>query len=230
MTVKTTPTFMAESRWLASLDARTRELISAHARTREFNEGEVVFRKGDQPDGLYGVLEGQVRLAVTIQTGQQVLNYVADAGDWFGGVSTLDGKPRLNDAICAGPVKLAYLSQADTQRLLQQEPGFAHAVGILVSRLHRAAMSFAIRALTQPVSAQIAYSILSLARKKGRRRAGATLAIRQEDLANMVGVSRQTIAPLLRSLQERGVITLGYGSITVLDPKALEQETQQFRS
>jgi CRP-like cAMP-binding protein len=167
---------------------------------------------------------------MTMQTGQLLLNHVADADEWFGEASTLDGKPRFNDAVCAGPVLLAHLPQIDAQRLLREEVGFAHALGVLAARHQRGSMTFAARALSQPVSVQLACALANLARRTPRRPKGATIQLRQEDLANLVGVSRQTIAPLLRDLQIRGIIRLGYGYIEVLDRAGLEVEAGRSRA
>jgi CRP-like cAMP-binding protein len=90
-------------------------------------------------------------------------------------------------------------------------------------------MTFAARALSQPVSVQLACALSNLARRTSRGPKGATIPLRQEDLANLVGVSRQTLSPLLRNLQIRGIIRLGYGYVEVLDRPALEHEAGQPR-
>lgn len=208
--------------WLLSLPPDLRRRLLGLIVARDLEDGRVIFRAGDPPDGLYGVLAGQVRLVMLFPAGQQLLNHVAEAGDWFGEISTLDGRPRLNDAICTGPTRIAHLPQADAERVMHDDPTFVRAMARLASRRHRAAMAFAGRALTQPLSAQIAYALLSLARKHGGGEHD--LDFRQEDIANIVGTSRQTVANHLRRLSDRGLISLGYRAIRILDLAALRAE------
>lgn len=213
---------MDTSPWLASFPADLRSRFLSSIRVRDLDDGRSIFRTGDPPDGLYGVVRGQVRLVMRFPGGQQLLNHVAEAGDWFGEISTLDGRPRLNDAICTGPTRIAHLPQADAERVMRDDPTFVRAMARLASRRHRAAMAFAGRTLTQPLSAQIAYALLSLTRKQGR--AEHDLALRHEDVASIVGTSRQTVAVHLRRLGDRGLVALGYRSIRILDLAALKAE------
>lgn len=208
--------------WLRRFPPDLRRRLLDLIRVRDLADGRVIFRADDPPDGLYGVLEGQVRLVMRFSGGQQLLNYVAEAGDWFGEISTLDGRPRLNDAICAAPTRIAHLPQADADRFMRDDPAFVRELARLASRRHRAAMAFAGRALTQPLNAQIAYALLSLARKPDGR--AHDLDLRQEDVASIVGTSRQTVAIHLRRLSDRGLIALGYRSIRILDRTALQAE------
>lgn len=215
--------------WLDQLDPDLRRRLISLLRFRDLRAGQAVFRTGDPPDGLYGLMRGQVRLVLHYPSGQTHLNHVAEQGDWFGEISTLDGRPRLNDAICARPTRLAHLPQAAAEQLMASEPGFVRAVARLAARHHRAAVAFAGRAITLPVSAQVAYALLSLVRKARRQGAEPILAVRQEDVASMVGASRQTVAAQLRRLSDQGVIALGYRAITVRDSEALEAAARSGR-
>jgi CRP/FNR family cyclic AMP-dependent transcriptional regulator len=213
-----------------TLSPKLRSLIADNVQILEMQDGDVVHRTGDEPEGFYGVISGQVRITMNFENGQVLLIHVADPGAWFGEASTLDKRPRFNDAVCVGPTRLARLSQAAADKLLRQEPDFIAAVAVLCCRHYRSTMAFTARALTQPVSAQIAYALLSLVRRSPEVAYPMTLPLRQEDLANIVGVSRQTVAPLLKTFQASGIIELGYGSITVLDEVALTAQARRYNS
>lgn len=214
----------ASDDWLDLFSPSLRARLVGRLRFRDLRKGQAVFRAGDPPDGLYGLLRGQVRLVLHFSSGHAHLNHVAERGDWFGEISTLDGRPRLNDAICARPSRIAHLPQADAELLMSGDAEFLRTMARLAARHHRAAVAFACRTMTLPVGAQVAYALLSLARKARRQGAPAVLAIRQEDLASMVGASRQTVAVQLRRMSDRGVVALGYGSITIRDLPALATE------
>ncbi|MGA0607394.1 Crp/Fnr family transcriptional regulator [Phenylobacterium sp. VNQ135] len=213
---------LLQGAWIADLPLKTRARLASAARLRELKDGEAVFRAGDPPDGLFGVIDGQVRLILHSAAGQPLLNHLAEAGDWFGEISTLDRQPRLNEAICSGPTRIAHVRQDEAERLMREEPEILRALATLAARHHRAAVAFAARALMQPLGAQVAYALLSLARKARRRDGSGRLYVRQEDVASMLGVSRQAVAVQLRSLRDRGAIALGYGAIEVRDQARLE--------
>ena len=228
MSTKSFRDHLRVNRWLGSLEPRVGNLTASKLQARELTKGSHVYLTGDAPNGFFGVLSGQVRLSTQFKSGRSLLNHMAEPGDWFGETSTLDGRPRINDAVCAGPVMLACLPHAAAQELLRTEVEFARALGALASRHHRSAMAFAARALSQPVSAQLAHVLLSLERRAAAAgQGGAALKLRQEDLANMIGLSRQTVAPLLQKMQNQTIVRLGYGAITILDHPALEREAQR---
>lgn len=212
---------VAAQSWSKAFGSGQWPKVSALLRIRQLPDGQAVFLAGDPPDGLYGVLAGQVRLVTRFAAGQHLLNHVARPGDWFGEISTLDVRPRFNDAICAGPVKVAWLSQRHADALMQEDAAFVRALSSLATRRHRSAVAFAGRVLTQPMDAQIAYALLSLTRRTPAEGAP-NLALRQEDLAAMVGVSRQTVARHLRRLSDKGILILGYRTIAVRDRIALQ--------
>jgi CRP-like cAMP-binding protein len=215
-------------RWLTSLEPDVRRMILRGLVVRHLADGDAVYRAADPPDGIYGVISGQARIASHASNGKLLLNLVVAPGDWFGEIAVLDNKPRFHDVFVRGRTRIAHLPQVETARLLQTEVAFVRALAVLACRHHRGAMNFALRALTRPVAARLAYALLSIVRHResggGSLTGPMALPLRQEDLANIVGMSRQTVAPLLRRLQEKGVVSLGYGSITVLDRNALVTE------
>lgn len=98
-----------------------------------FNEGEAVFRDGDEGECLYFVVEG----SVAIRKGDRTLETV-DSGGVFGEMALIDHMPRSADAIATAPTQLARISEKRFLSLVQQTPFFAlQLMQVLTGRLRR---------------------------------------------------------------------------------------------
>ncbi|MGH1560429.1 Crp/Fnr family transcriptional regulator [Caulobacter segnis] len=87
---------------VCALPPARRALLLRHARSRAFEPGALIYGIGDPPNGLWAVVEGQVRLKGYPAAGLEFLAMVLRPGTWFGEVSTLDGGPRPYDASALG--------------------------------------------------------------------------------------------------------------------------------
>jgi CRP-like cAMP-binding protein len=158
------------------------------------------------------VLEGQVRLKFYPAAGLELLALSFQPGAWFGEVSTMDGLARGSDAIAFGPSRVLHLSMAGFARAAAAAPELWRDLGILVCRHEREVLGYVGRTVANPVRLRLALLLASSA-QDGRE----VLRFRQEDLATLVGVSRQTLNRHLKQLQREGLIHLGYAEITVRD-------------
>jgi CRP/FNR family cyclic AMP-dependent transcriptional regulator len=77
---------------------------------------------GDEPNGLFGVLSGEVLLSRTASGGQLGFQHVFRAGSWIGETSVLDGRPHFLDAWATGRCDLLHLSMSACQQLVQANP------------------------------------------------------------------------------------------------------------
>src|SRR6218665_52915 len=108
--------------WFSSLpQARQDELLS-HAAVRRLPAGERLFHRGDQPCGLYAVVEGAMRVGAVSVNGKEALLTLVEPPYWFGEISLFDGQPRTHDAFAEGPTVLLHVSQSALTSLLDQHP------------------------------------------------------------------------------------------------------------
>ena len=199
----------------------------AAARIRAVGDGAAVYRAGDPGDGLHAVLQGEVRLIGHSETGRRLVYLILRPGDWFGEMSVLDGKPRLHDAIAFGPSTVLHVDSARIDAIAADHPRFDRAIGALTCQHQRAALSFVERTLTASTEARLAFILTEMAGRHGRAvETGVEIDLRlsQEDLAALVGVSRQSLAALLGRLRRERVIETRYARLVVLDLKALQQK------
>lgn len=201
--------------WFASLEAPLCTRILSRIRLRSFAQDARIYRIGDPPDGLHAVVDGEVRLVAYPAPGRQILNMILRPGNWFGEVSVLDGGPRPHDAIATRPTLIASLAPPDIDALAAEAPGFYRHVGTLSCRHQRASLRFIGALLTASPEDRI----LALAHTAASRddEGVATLRMTQEDIAGLVGLSRQHLNTLLAAMERDGRIARGYGVIRLLD-------------
>lgn len=214
--------------WLASLPPDTRAALLDAARVRALDDGAAVYRAGDPGDGLYAVLEGELRLIGHSEAGRRVVYLILRPGDWFGEISVLDGKPRFHDAVAFGPAVVLHVASTRIEAIAAAHPGFDRALGALTCGHQRAALAFVEQALSATAEARLAFILTEMAGRYGRAAGDAVeidLRLSQEDLAALVGVSRQTLAGLLARWRRDGLVRTRYAGLVVLDLDRLRRRT-----
>lgn len=198
--------------WFGALPRDRQAALISQARSRTVETGWRVYAIGDQPNGLWAVLQGQVRIKGYPAPGLEFLALGVEPGGWFGEVSTLDDGPRPHDATAHGPTRLLHLPTSAFHAIAEQTPGLYLDLGRLVCRHQRLALDFIAQTVALPLEVRLARLLDSRIKAAGDR-----LAIRQEDLAVMLSVSRQTLNRHLKQMADAGVIGVSYGGLKVLD-------------
>jgi CRP-like cAMP-binding protein len=157
--------------------------------------------------------------------GLESVALILRAGTWFGELSTLDGGPRPHDAVAFGAARVLHIPLAAFERLAEAQPALWRDIGLLVCAHQRSSITFMAQSIAQPAVARLARTLAAAARTAG----GTALRIRQEDLAAMLGVSRQTINRALGELEGAGLVERSYGQICVRDPDSLRAAGQAGR-
>lgn len=210
--------------WLAEQPADLRAEILARGRLRAYADGQAVYRGGDAPDGLYALVAGRMRLATVQEDGREVVILHAGPGHWFGEVSMVDGLPRGQTAVARGESVVLHLPAEAFARIVEADPRrWAHFAGIL-SRHLRQATHYLGEVLALPTPQRTARLLALLCRlEEGAGSGPVLLPLSQEDLAGMLGLSRQTANRALRRLEAAGLVRRGYGGVEVRDRAALER-------
>ncbi|MDB5965272.1 MAG: Crp/Fnr family transcriptional regulator [Polaromonas sp.] len=154
--------------------------------------------------------------------------FVLYAGSWFGESAVFDRGPRSNDARAAGEVHVLHFCQDDLESLLAVRPELWRHFGCLLSEKMRISLKMVENFVTLPVKTRLASKLVELANDYGRLRsdvpARQAVKVSQNELALMVGCTRQTINAMLIEMQERGVLALGRNVVDITDPMALVQQ------
>ncbi|MFC7380033.1 Crp/Fnr family transcriptional regulator [Brevundimonas sp. GCM10030266] len=210
---------MLKDPWFGAIPEPRRAALLGAATVATRPDGARVYATGDPPNGLWGVIEGRVRLLDYPVAGAEILVQSLGPGAWFGELSTLDAGPRPQDAVASGRTTLLHIPDAAYRRLAETLPALHHDLALLACAHQRAALAFIGQRVVQALPARVAAALLGAAQDVGRE----PLAIRQAELALIVGVSRQTLNRTLRAFEQAGVIRTGYARIEVLDPDRLRR-------
>ncbi|MBA4806689.1 Crp/Fnr family transcriptional regulator [Brevundimonas sp.] len=205
--------------WFGAIAPERRDALLASATIVARKNGARIYATGDPPNGLWGVVEGRVRLLDYPVVGAEVLIRSLCPGAWFGELSTIDAGPRPQDAVAFGSVTLLHIPHAVWVGLARSLPDLHHDLALLACAHQRAALAFIGQRVAQPVPARLAGALLSATHDGGQ----GPLAIRQDELALIVGVSRQTLNRTLKSFERDGVLRTRYGAIEILDPDRLRR-------
>nr|WP_254696147.1 Crp/Fnr family transcriptional regulator [Lysobacter enzymogenes] len=176
------------------------------------------------------MVSGRIRLSVPTAGGREMLIVQFEPGSWFGEVSMFDGEPRPQDARAVGDSEILLLPRTRFLALLEQHPELYRGFTRLLCRKLRTALDYVEDALTLPLAARLGKRLLELARVYGVEREEGRLIdlpLPQDDLANMLGATRQSVSKQLKAWEQRGWIALRYRHVVVRDAQALERALAQ---
>lgn len=216
---------LESGRWFAQLDPALQAGLLGAARARALRPGERLFSRGDPPSGLYAVVEGALRVSGLAPSGKEAVLALLEPPTWFGEISAVDGLPRTHDATADGEVVVLEVPTAALDALLAADPSRWRALAqLMAAQLRLVFVALEDLALQPPLS-RLARRLVMMARGYGQggpatRR---VIELRQEQLAQMLAVSRQTANQLLKELEARGAVRVDYGEVEILDLAALER-------
>ena len=209
-------------------DEAAKALLDSMTRTR-LERGDVLFREGDQGDRLYVIGEGKIKLGRTSKDGRENLLAIQGPGELFGELSLFDPGPRTATASAVAETQLLGLSHEDLTHYLADRPAVATAMlAALAQRLRRTNDILADLVFTD-VPGRVAKALLDLARRFGRRTEDGVLVahdLTQEELAQLVGASRETVNKALADFATRGWLKLEARAVTLIDVERLQRRAR----
>lgn len=182
---------------------------------------DALFLKGSAPDALFGVVSGSLRVSVPAADGREAVIAMLGPGHWFGEVSLFVGRERVYDIDATEPSEVAIVDAPAFHALIAARPDVHMAFTRLVCMRLRGALAWIDDAILMPLPVRLAHRLLRLEARAGSE--DDTLNVSQEDLAYMLGVSRQSVNRQLKLWQDEGVLRLSYRSVVLLDREALRR-------
>ena len=212
--------------FLAALAPADWAALAAVAKRRRFGRGQAIFHKDDPGESLFIIEGGSVLIYLPSPQGADLTLAVLGAGDFFGDLALLDGGPRSASATALEETETLALDRADFTAVLQSRPQSAMAVLAAVAQRLREADEMAGDLAFLDVGARLAKKLLELAGSHGVQRAEGTLLdlpLTQEELANMVGVTRESVNRHLSRWRRQGVIGREGRRFLIRDPEGLRR-------
>ncbi|AST34712.2 Crp/Fnr family transcriptional regulator [Ralstonia solanacearum] len=207
------------SSWFGALGTPLQDALIDMAVVRRLGSGEALFRRGDPSDGLYCVVDGAIRVGATRADGRESLLAVLEPVNWFGEIGVFDRQARTHDAHADGDTLLLHMPQPPLAALLDRSPESLRAIALLLT--HKLRLTFTVLEETTllPAAERVARRLLLMADGYGDLRLGTRRVLRvpQEQLAQLLALSRQTVNQVLKDFETRGLLRLAYGEIELLD-------------
>jgi CRP/FNR family cyclic AMP-dependent transcriptional regulator len=200
--------------------------LAQMVRRRTYHRGETIFHKGDPGSGLYLLTAGQVKIVLPSETGEEALLAVLEAGDFFGELALFDGLPRSATVVAVQNAEVLVLHRDDFLGFVARNPEVAIALFGVLSRRLRAADELIQDAVFLDVPGRLAKRLLELAERHGRQTPqgiAIELKLTQQDLAAMIGATRESVNKHLGWMRDRRLIALDRQRITVLRPDELRK-------
>jgi CRP-like cAMP-binding protein len=211
---------LSGSGWLSRTPADFRTAIFAAGRLRTVAAGEVFNIAGDQQVGIWGLVDGQVAISSAMNGANTSIGLLYQPGNW-GGFAPLFGLPRQANGQARTPATIHLIPYQATRQLLAVNPGWWEHVGRACFEMSLTFAAWGIDLLLRDTRARAAAVLLHQGGCRVTGEQPITIAVTQEELGEMMNLSRHPTGALLRELQTQGLIALGYRQVTLLNPEAL---------
>jgi CRP/FNR family transcriptional regulator, cyclic AMP receptor protein len=212
-----------------ALDEDGASALRGEIHSVDIARGERLFDEGDVGDKLYVVLEGKIKLTRTAADGRENLLSVIGPSEMFGELSLFDPRPRTQTATALTDSVLAALDHQALRDWLTGRPDMAlHLLRALAQRLRRTNEVMTDLVFTD-VPGRVAKALLDLADRFGLQRPDGLQVnhdLTQEELAQLVGASRETVNKALADFVSRGWIQLSAKSVLLVDPERLRRRAR----
>jgi CRP/FNR family cyclic AMP-dependent transcriptional regulator len=202
----------------ADLDDAEMKFLSRRSVTRKYPRNTIFITEGDYSDSLYCILSGRVKVYLNDDEGKEVILNVQGPGEYFGELALLDSGPRSASVMALEDCRLSVISKADFEDFLANHEQAQKKIMLgMVKRLRALTENVRTLALLD-VYGRVARVLLQLARPVGD-----VLVIREElrqqDIANRIGSSREMVSRVLKDLRDGGYIEVDENRHIVIKEK-----------
>lgn len=200
--------------------------FNAMVRTTKRRRGEWIFVLGDSADTIYLLREGRIKLTALAEGGHEVLHGILGPGEIFGDTSTILGMPRTTSAQALETCLVCEICRKDLETLLSMYPELSFQLLKSVGLRLKQAEAQLVNVICNDVSHRVREVLINLIVKESGTIPDAPIKIKitQQDLANLIGASRQQTWQALKELEDSGVLRLMYRRIVVTAPNKLRNE------
>lgn len=197
----------------SSLNDQELDALSKVAVKKTFPKNTILFSEGDRSDSLYVICSGKIKVTINDREGNEVILAMLGPGEYFGEMALLDSGPRSACAITKEPTQLLIFSKNDFMDIFSSNPIAFNLLKGLIKRLREANKKIEGLALLD-VYGRVARLLIQLAKPQNQKMVIEDKLTHQE-IANMVGSSREMVSIILKELSSGGYITIDKKLITI---------------
>ncbi len=203
------------------------EFIKGYISEKAVAKGEIFLQQGQPSDYLFFVVSGLVKVYKTSLNGKEQILHIAPPGDSLNDVSTFDGAPSAASMLAMTPVHLYAIRKDDLNLILCNPPRiYMNIIKALAKRVRRDSNLVEELSFSQ-VLARLAKLLLGT---YAGEEATVGLYLTQQEMANMIGSTREGVNRSLKVMEDRGAIRLSRHRVVVLDKKILAELIRESES
>ena len=210
----------------ASLNREQLQSLPGKLQPRRYQRGEVIFHEDDPADRMHIIVEGRVKISIASEDGRERDIALFQSGDCFGEMALLDGSNRSATATAVDATETMVLFRQDFLDFLGENPELAADVNtLLVQRLRNVNQMLGDMVFLD-VPTRVAKQLLTLAETYAAdAKPGDAIVVPmgQDELARLVGASRETVSRALNSYRRMGFVDTSHRRITITDLPGLER-------
>ncbi|HVP43974.1 MAG TPA: Crp/Fnr family transcriptional regulator [Terriglobales bacterium] len=211
--------------FLGELPSRARSEFESISCTINYPDGAAIFAEGQSPRGVFIVRRGQVKLSICSSEGKTLILRLAEPGEVLGLAGTLSSRPYEMTAEAVGPCEVEYVKRDGFLRFMQSHNEVCLWVAEQLSHMYNTACH-EIRSLGLSHSAaeKLAKLLLDWSGHNGdtRQNARIKLSLTHEEVAQMIGTSRETVTRLFADFRKRQFIQLNGSTLLIRNKASLE--------
>jgi CRP/FNR family cyclic AMP-dependent transcriptional regulator len=203
------------------------EALERVSMVKTFPKNTILFSEGDQSDSFYIIRNGKVNVGINDEEGREVILSILGPGEYFGEIALMDGEPRSAYVMTKEPSQLIIISKSDFHELLSNHPDIMmNLFRGLLKRFREANKKIESLALMD-VYGRVARLLTHLAATSGQKADGGPVdltsdervtineRLTHQEIANMVGASREMVSRVLKELSNEGYISTEKKYITI---------------
>jgi CRP/FNR family transcriptional regulator, cyclic AMP receptor protein len=203
------------------LESEAFEQLCRYAKHSTLKRGATICSKGDPGNSLFAVISGTVKMSISSPDGRSAIFNLIGAGEVFGEIAVLDGQARTADATANTNCELFIIDRREFLPFVRSHPELAMKFIELLCAKLRWTSDQVEQLILQNLPGRLASALIRLAEKRKLEPGDRTIAITQQEISEMVGMTRESINKQLRVWATRHWVRLEHGAIVVLDAEPL---------
>jgi CRP/FNR family cyclic AMP-dependent transcriptional regulator len=207
----TAPELLAQIPLFKNLGSEVLADLATLLREQKVKKGDVLFRKKSEGNALYFIREGAIKIVLPSRLGDERIVTIFSEGNFFGEMALLDGMPRSADAVAIKPSRIFILDRIDFLRFLKKnDTAMEKILSTLSTRLRKTDELLEDTTFLN-IPARFAKKLMEIGETFGRKDGESlkiSLRLSQQELADMVRATRESINKELRTLREKGLVSV----------------------
>lgn len=198
--------------------------VAQTAALRTYHKHEFIVREGDPGGTFYIILDGSVAVTRVASDGRETILSILKSNDFFGEMSLFDSSLRSASIKTLSDVKVGVIDEKAFLDVLERSPKIARYLVTALSQRLRAANQLIAATTSQDIRARLASLLLNLSQSFGEKAENGvkiTLRLTNQEMANMIGTTRETVNRTLNRFWDEKLIDMRTSHVIVVEPEKL---------